>query len=79
MLLWVMGVGFDKKGEEIHYIYNKNVFKSWPQYNINMLCRALYDEKKTKIDVCCFEWTVIPSAMFIIPSIACCKLPSPSF
>ena len=34
---------------------------------------------KIKIDVCFFEGIVIPSTMFMTPSIASCKLPSPSF
>ena len=35
--------------------------------------------KKVNIDVCFFERIVMPSAMFMIRSIACCKLPSPLF
>ena len=35
--------------------------------------------KKIKIDVCFFERIVMPVTMFMIPLIACCKLPSPSF
>ena len=35
--------------------------------------------KKIKNDVYFFERIVMPSTMFMIPSIACCKFPSPSF
>ena len=35
--------------------------------------------KKIKIDVCFFERIVMPSVVFMIPSIAGCRLPSPSF
>ena len=35
--------------------------------------------KKAKIDVCFFEPIVKLSAMFMIPSIACCRLPPPLF
>ena len=36
-------------------------------------------KKKIKFDVCFFERIVMPSTMFMIPSITCCKLPSPWF
>ena len=35
--------------------------------------------KKIKTDVCFFERIVMPSTMFMIPSIVCYKPPSPSF
>ena len=35
--------------------------------------------KKKKKFVCFIERIVMPSAMFMIPSIKCCKLPSPAF
>ena len=44
-----------------------------------MLQKTLNDEKKNKTDVCFFEQIVMPSTMFMIPSVACCKIPSSSF
>ena len=34
-------------------------------------------KKKNEIDICFFERIVMPSFMFMIPSVASCKLPSP--
>ena len=66
------------------FIGGRLTFLQWLQLFLNSnIAKTCYKKhlpmKKVKIDVCFFGRIVMPLIMFIIPSVACCKLPSPSF